>query len=340
LNPLENILAIINHKNPDRIPITMLETEHAIKIANVSYQKFATDPEILSSTLINSTIRYRYDWIWVYVSDWIEFESIGAKIEHNHIIPPKCIEFAIKDDTILDDIEMINPWEDDNMSVILRGIELIKKQIGDELMICGRVAFPFTSAILMRGINKGFIDLYRREEYFKKLMNLGLKLAISFSKAQLEAGAHALWVGDVFASSRFISQEYYLRHALPYERILINEIRRLGGISFIFHDEISTDRLIVESKVEADVIGIGNDTNIREARKELGDNVCLSGNIDPVKILLQGSVNDVIKSVIKCIQDAGINGSYLLNTGECVCRETPPENIEAFVNTARKFENT
>lgn len=313
----------------------MLETEHAIKIAETSYQKFTTDPDVLSRTLLKSTRRYGYDWIWIYVSDWIEFEALGAKMEYDDVIPPRCQEFAVKEDTVLDELEVPNPWEDGKMPVIIQGIEIMANEVGDRLMLCGRVACPFSAAILMRGIKEGFIDLYQRKETFKRMMELGLKIAVSFAKAQLEAGAHALWVGDVFSSSRFISNEQYLKLAFPYEKRLINEIRRMKGLSFIFHDEVNIDRLVAESKVGADVVGIGNDTDLKDARRNLGDRVCLSGNIDPVKILLQGSTVDISQEVKKSIQNAGVKG-FILNTGECVCRDTPPENIEAFVNAGLK----
>jgi uroporphyrinogen decarboxylase len=186
----------------------------------------------------------------------------------------------------------------------------------------------------MRGIKEGYMDLYRRREKFEKLMELSLKIAVSFAKAQLEAGAHALWIGDVLASSRFIPEKHFIDLAFPYEKKLIDEIRNMGGISFIFHDEIKVNRFIQQSKVGADIVGIGNDTDLKEARIKLGDRWCLSGNIDPVKVLLQGSPVDVANAARKCIQDAGEKGGFILSTGECVARDTPPENIDAMVKTA------
>jgi len=331
---LENLLATIRFHNPERIPVTMLETEHAIKIAGTTYRKFASDPQVLSVTLLKSAKRYGYDWIWVYVSDWIEFECMGAKMVYDDVVPPGCVEFAVKDDTDVDRLEVPNPWEDGKMPVILHGLERLRDEVRQELMLCGRVACPFSAAILMRGIDKGFLDLYRRPETFRKMMDAGLEIAVSFAKAQLMAGAHALWVGDVFASSRFISQQRYQELAFPYEKRLIDEIRNIGGISFIFHDEIRMNRLVDQAKVGADVIGVGNDTNLQEARRMLGNRVCLSGNVDPVKVLLRGSPRDVRNAVKRCIRDAGEDGGFIVNTGECVCRDTPIENLEAFVRAA------
>ncbi len=316
----------------------MLETEHAIKLAGTTYREFATKPEALSRALVKSVKRYAYDWIWVYITDWIEFECLGAKMEYEDVVPPRCVEFAVKDDTDINDLKAPNPWQDGKMPVILRGIEIMKKEVGSEIMLCGRVACPFSSAILMRGIERGFVDLYRRQDVFRKMMDLGLQIAISFGKAQLEAGAHALWVGDVFASSRFISAKRFQELAFPYEKKLIDEIRRMGGVSFIFHDETEVSRLIEEAKVGADVIGIGNDTDLADGRRALGDDFCLSGNVDPIRVLLQGSPEGVVKAVKKCIQDAGKKGGFILNTGECVCRDTPPENLDAFVRAVREAD--
>ena len=40
------MLSTIKFGNPERIPVTIHETEHAIKIAGTTYRDFATDPEV------------------------------------------------------------------------------------------------------------------------------------------------------------------------------------------------------------------------------------------------------------------------------------------------------
>ena len=61
--------------------------------------------------------------------------------------------------------------------------------------------------------------------------------------------------------------------------------------------------------------------DIGEARKQLGDDVPVQGNIDPS--LLLGSVDEVEKAVKACIEGAGGPGAHVLNLGHGVLQPTP-----------------
>ncbi len=75
--------------------------------------------------------------------------------------------------------------------------------------------------------------------------------------------------------------------------------------------------------------------DIGEARKQLGADVPVQGNIDPS--LLLGSVDEVEKAVKACIEGAGGPGAHVLNLGHGVLQPTPEGNVQAFVDAARKW---
>jgi uroporphyrinogen decarboxylase len=51
--------------------------------------------------------------------------------------------------------------------------------------------------------------------------------------------------------------------------------------------------------------------------------------------MLKGTVGDVERAARQAIDDAGINGGFLLSTGDQCGRDTPEENIFKLVEVAK-----
>lgn len=79
------------------------------------------------------------------------------------------------------------------------------------------------------------------------------------------------------------------------------------------------------------------DCNLAELKKLYGDKIVLKGNLHTTKVMLHGSVDDVIAASKKAIDDAAEGGGFILSTGDQCGRDTPDENILAMVATARTY---
>jgi uroporphyrinogen decarboxylase len=74
--------------------------------------------------------------------------------------------------------------------------------------------------------------------------------------------------------------------------------------------------------------------DIGEAREQLGDTP-VQGNLDPSYLF--GDAEFVRERTAEVIEAAGPEG-HVLNLGHGVNRETPVENVRAFVETAQNWE--
>ena len=64
----------------------------------------------------------------------------------------------------------------------------------------------------------------------------------------------------------------------------------------------------------------------------------LVGNVDPVEVMILGTPEDVDRAVLKCIQDAyDCKNGYVLCTGCDLNGNIPLDNLEAFMDAARKY---
>ncbi|MEM3608119.1 MAG: uroporphyrinogen decarboxylase family protein [Candidatus Bathyarchaeia archaeon] len=335
ITPLRNILEAINLEEPSRIPLTALEQEHAVKIAGVSYADYARDPKVIAMVQKLAVKKYSLDMAWVHVDDWIEYEAMGDRLRFSYENVPVCEEYVVKGEEDLDKLEIPDPNRDGRIPVLLEGINLLSREIGDQIMICGRVASAFSGMLLLRGLEQGLKDLYLNKGLVEKLLKIAHEVAKVSAEAQVRAGAHALWIGDCLASSRIISPRFQEDYSLPYLKRIVEYVKSIGGISIIFTDERDLTRFEKEAEVNPDVHAVGTGLSIREVKERLGDKECLFGNVDPINPLLQGSTTEVSEAVRDCISGGAPGGGFILSTGECVCRETPEENLYAYVKAAK-----
>ena len=92
--------------------------------------------------------------------------------------------------------------------------------------------------------------------------------------------------------------------------------------------------LVVIDPLEIPPMG---DCNLRELKKLYGDKLVLKGNIHTTKVMIDGSVQYVVKACKKAIDDASEGGKFILSTGDQCVRDTPDENILAMIETARTY---
>ncbi len=75
---------------------------------------------------------------------------------------------------------------------------------------------------------------------------------------------------------------------------------------------------------------------IAEARRAMGPEQTLAGNIDPVAVLRNGTPKAITAAIAQCHREAG--SRYVVAAGCEVTRDTPLENVEALTNYARSHQ--
>ena len=63
--------------------------------------------------------------------------------------------------------------------------------------------------------------------------------------------------------------------------------------------------------------------------------MCLMGNFDPI-LLRDGSPEDVAQAAERMIRENLAGGRYIFNTGEGVMCNSPPANVAAMLDTAKR----
>ncbi|MFH1538334.1 MAG: uroporphyrinogen decarboxylase family protein [bacterium] len=79
------------------------------------------------------------------------------------------------------------------------------------------------------------------------------------------------------------------------------------------------------------------DCDLKEIKQKYGHRIALMGNLPTTTLMLNGTPEEVEKECIQAIEDAAKGGGFILSTGDQCGRDTPFENIERMIQTARSY---
>ena len=220
-----------------------------------------------------------------------ECHDFGAEIE----FPPDDLPFSRTPLLAeLDDIKRLqppSPYTGKRMRDRLEAIRLFRAEVGGAVPIMGWVEGALAEASDLRNINNLMLDLSTEPERVEELLEICVEVEIAFARAQVEAGADIIGLGDAVAS--LVNPKMYRRFALPYEQRIFAAVHELGAICRL-HICGNTNR-IVDAMVEsgADIIDLDFMVDMGAAAAKYGDRVSFCGNFDPVAVMLRGTPDQV-----------------------------------------------
>jgi MtaA/CmuA family methyltransferase len=211
------------------------------------------------------------------------------------------------------------------MSDRLAAIIGLREQVGDEVPIMGWVEGALAEAAVLRGVGTLMTDVYDRPNFVKDLLDVCVEVEIAFARAQIEAGADIVGLGDAVASQ--ISPVMYREYALPYERRIVRAIHEMGGLARL-HICGDTTQILEDMVVtEADIIDIDWMVDMATACRAFGGGPSVCGNFDPVQVMLEGTPEDVYEATRQCM---AAGGDRSISAAGCeIPRATPHENLRA-----------
>ena len=157
------------------------------------------------------------------------------------------------------------------------------------------------------------------------------EMEIAFAKAQIQAGAQIIGIGDAAAS--LINDSLYREFALPYERRGVEAIREMGAYTRLHICGNATHHPEAMRELGAGMVDIDCLTGISQVREKMGDEVTVMGNLDPVSVLKNGTPEDVWTRTEECHRVVG--KKFIIGPGCEVAPGTPEENLRVLTEYAR-----
>ena len=325
LTPKERVNFCLEHRPVDRIPNLCILMTFAARRIGCTYDQYVQDYRLLVEGNLRCCEEFEIDMLSAISDPMREAHDMGANIVFPFDDVTYAAEAYIKSPKDLLRLKAVEPEQGKRMSDRLNAIRLFKEKAGDTYPILGWVEGAFAEACDLHGITETMKDLVDQPEFLLDLMEICTEQAISFSIAQINAGADFIGIGDAAAS--LIGPRSYKKFVLPFEQRIIAAIHSQGAKARLHICGNITSLLKILPETGADIIDIDYPVDFEKAIEALRPTIAANGNFEPSSILLQGTVDDVKTAVQQCVSVSETN--TFIAAGCEVPRDTPPENLRA-----------
>lgn len=217
-------------------------------------------------------------------------------------------------------------WEGGRIRLICEAINLLKEDIGKDVVISGLIPGPYTLLLYLCNPANLFTGMKKEPQVvMDALFHLSAFLA-KIGNAYCNAGADFITIHDMGGSPEFIGPLRYEQFVFPAEKDLIERLPKPSVLSVCGKVDKSLHLL---AQTGAVAISVDQLTDLKLACEALKD-VMLFGNIDPVAKLWRGDEAQVAKAVIGA-KEAGFDAIW---PGCDLVPSTPIRNIKALMNTS------
>lgn len=219
------------------------------------------------------------------------------------------------------------------LSPVYDAISIVRAELEKDRALIGFAGSAFTVASYMiegrGGHDFSGIKAMMRENTaeFNAIMDVLVEQTTQHLCGQIEAGVNAVQLFESWAGA--LEGAEFARYVLePNKRIIAGVKAKYPNIPVIFFPRAaSVDDLRACAGIGADCLGLSQDVSL-DVAKELQNQVCVQGNLDPQILLLGGqAMKDAVEDI--CQNLAGRH--FVFNLGHGVIKETPPEHVAQLV---------
>lgn len=333
MNGYERILAMFEGKPTDCLPLMPITMMFAADQAGVPYGRYASDYRVLVEAQLVTAERFDFDYVSCISDPARETADCGGAVHYFDNQPPAIDEVnaLLADKRVLARLKVPDPLGGGRMFDRVQAAALFRQRIGGQRLIEGWIEGPCAEAADLRGINRLMLDFYDDPDFVRDLLDFVLEMEVAFARAQVEAGVDLVGIGDAAAS--LVGPQIYEKFVWPYEKRMIDRLHALGT-RVRLHICGNISRILEPiGRLGCEMVDLDYMVSVAEARRAMGPQQVLLGNLDPVRALRDGTPEAVRSAVAECHRQAGPR--YIVGAGCEVPRDTPAENVRAMTEYAR-----
>jgi uroporphyrinogen decarboxylase len=248
------------------------------------------------------------------------------------------------------------PEAEEATPFVMDAVRLIRRELPRDVPLIGFAGAPFTLAtyLVEGGGSKSFAAikalLFSEPGTAQALLEKCAEAVASSLVAQVRAGAQAAMLFDTWAG--ILSPADVSTFVVPHAGRVLDRVRQSahgGSVPTIYYAGDAAGWLESAVDTGAQVIGLDWRVDLADARRRLGPNVAVQGNLDPAVLL--GPVAEIrrraeaVLRAARCFEGdeapsrPGSARGHVFNLGHGILPSTPPENARALVDAVRELSS-
>jgi uroporphyrinogen decarboxylase len=338
LTSLERVLAVIQRKEPDRVPHFEFLIDDAVTASITKGGNYGDLIELMDHDAVVAKADYKTRKIGdnLFIDEWGITRAKGfmqAMVASDEFAP-------IKD---LSDVENWNPPDPFDSDRLNTFKELVRRFKGKRaIFIQVRDVWSLPRDLL------GYIPLMvacvSGQEVITAIVEKGINHNIRMVEQATKLGAEFVLTGDDIADNRstLISPKMWREIFEPYFRRLAEAFHGLG-LHYWKHSDGNL-MAIMDSLISSGIDGINpvdplGGMSLKVMKEKYGDKIAIMGNVDCANLLVNGTPQQVVNSVKECIRVAGPGGGYVCSSSNSIHSGVNPELYKTMVNAIHRYGN-
>ena len=322
----ERVFAVLSGRQPDHRPYMPITMMFAADVLGVKYLQSIRNHKTMADAQIKTAEMFGFDHVSA-IAPTSEAVDLGAKFQWFDDQPPGIIEqeALLTDKAALTRLPSPDSVFGDSMEDRVRGVELLRQRVGNDLIVEGWVEGPCSDAADFRGMNRLMVDFSDDPDFVTHLFEYSVEMATGFAAAQIAVGADIIGIGD--PPSSLVGPRMYREQIWPWHKKLVDAIHA-NGAKVRLHICGNTRRILADiCRLGCDLVDVDSPVPMEQARAQVGPAQALIGNLDPVRDVRNGSPESIQKSLEALQQSAGER--WIVAAGCEIVRDTPHENLHA-----------
>ena len=295
-------------------------------------------PDLATEITLQPVRRYGVDAAVLYSDIVVPPHAVGFGID----VAPGTGPVAERPLRTATDLERLRPLEPEaDVPYVIETVRSLVRELPPNVPLLAFAGAPFTVASYLiegrpsRNYHHTKRLMATEPTLWHALMERLSQHATAFIRAQLDAGARAFQLFDSWAGA--LSRRDYDRFVLPHSRAVFASLAESHPDVPGIHFGIGCDHLLESMLVAGPrVLGLDWRTSIADARRRMGDDLIVQGNLDPALVL--AGRDPALTDVNRVLSDNGAHDGHIFNLGHGVDPATNPAILEEVV--ARVHEST
>ena len=285
-------------------------------------------PDVAAEITLQPVRRYGVDAAVLYSDIVVPAHAVGYGID----VAPGTGPVAESPLRSSADLARLRALDPSDIDYVTDTVLLLVKELSVPLLAFAGAPFTVASYLIEGRPSRTYQNTKRMmhtdEVLWHEVMERLVQHSVAFISAQLGAGAEAFQVFDSWAGS--LSRADYDRYVRPHTAEVFARLAALHpGVPGI-HYGIGCDHLLESMNTVGNaVIGLDWRTPISAARRRLGADTVVQGNLDPALVL--AGTEAALAGAVAVLDDNGGHPGHIFNLGHGVQPDSDPGVLHAVV---------
>ncbi len=315
----------------EQVPAIPTVSSWVARISGIPLKQLIYDPEAIVEAQIDAQKAVGHDALFAYIDALYIPEAFGCSLAFLSSGAADTLPLDLKNEDDVKALPIPDIRKEGRLPLILEVVEKLVQLPGRQVPVLSLVEGPFTNCARILGTEKMMRAVMKNRPMVEKMLEKVGQLLSQFGRAVGELGADALIIADPVSSSTMVSPRMYGEMVLPHLQRFIKSLK----IPAILHVCGDTEPILdMMAETGAKILSLDQCMDLSKTKRLLAGRCGIGGNVDPINVLLFGTVEDVKRDTLMCLHQGGKRG-YVLMAGCAVPPRTPLENLKAMVETAR-----